>query len=173
MDYLWTPWRKKYMQTKKSSSECIFCFAAQHPNEDETTLVVYRGEACFVILNRYPYTSGHLMVVPYLHLSKVQELSKPAAAEMMYLAQRAESVLQSVYNPNGLNMGINVGAAAGAGIAQHLHMHVLPRWDGDANFMTTIGNARIIPEALEETFRKVHQGFLLDPEHSDSQLETD
>lgn len=164
MDYLWTPWRSTYMEAKKEPGICIFCEAARDPAADERTLVVFRGEQCFVILNRYPYTSGHLMVVPYKHVAKLNEASAEAALEMMRLARRGERVLEDVYRPDGLNMGLNVGTAAGAGIAQHLHLHMLPRWSGDANFMTTVGHTRIIPEALEETYRKVRAGFA---EHSD------
>lgn len=147
------------MQTRKEDPPCIFCFAAANPAEDEKTLVVFRGRTVFVILNRYPYTSGHLMVVPYEHLARLQDLAESSAAELMHLAQRAEQVLESAYNPDGLNMGLNIGTAAGAGLAQHLHLHVLPRWSGDANFMTTVANARIIPEAIDNTYQKVRQGF--------------
>ena len=159
MDHLWTPWRSTYMEAKKEPGVCVFCKAAQDPSNDERTLVVFRGDDCFVILNRYPYTSGHLMIVPYEHVAKLTEASSDAAREMMELARRAEEVLERIYRPDGLNMGLNIGVAAGAGIAQHLHLHVLPRWLGDANFMTTVGDARIIPEALEATYKKVHAGF--------------
>jgi ATP adenylyltransferase len=147
------------MQAKRTPAECIFCFAGQNPAEDKTTLVVYRARTCFVILNRYPYTSGHLMVVPYEHVAKLQMVTEEANAEMMSLARQAERVLESVYKPDGLNLGMNLGSAAGAGIEQHLHLHVLPRWSGDANFMTAVGHTRIIPEALEDTYRKVQQTF--------------
>ncbi len=159
MEYLWTPWRSTYMEAKKVKSACIFCVAAQDPSEDRKTLVVHRAEHCFVILNRYPYTSGHLMIVPYIHVSRLTSLTATAAAEMMALTRQAEDVLESIYKPEGLNLGMNFGAAAGAGIAQHIHLHMLPRWSGDANFMTTVGNTRIIPEALGDTYEKVSRAF--------------
>ncbi len=121
--------------------------------------MVHRGEHCFVILNRYPYTSGHLMIVPYNHVSKLTSVSAAGASEMMELARRAEQVLEAVYHPEGLNMGMNFGSAAGAGIAQHIHLHMLPRWSGDANFMTTVANTRIIPEALDDTYEKLSRAF--------------
>lgn len=154
------------MQTKKTSADCVFCAAAQNPAEDKENLVVVRAAHAFVILNRYPYTSGHLMIVPYHHVAKLTDVSAAGAAEMMELARRAEDVLEAVYAPDGLNMGMNVGAAAGAGIAQHLHIHMLPRWSGDANFMTTVGHARIIPESLVETYAKVTEGFAAVPKRN-------
>ena len=159
MDYLWTPWRSTYMEAKKTPGACIFCDAARDPAEDARNLVVFRASHCFVILNRYPYTSGHLMIVPYEHVAKLNETSLEATGEMMELARRAELVLEAAYHPDGLNMGMNMGEAAGAGIAQHVHLHMLPRWSGDANFITTVGQARVIPEALEETYRKLRDAF--------------
>lgn len=159
MEHLWTPWRSTYMEAKKLRSACIFCVAAQNPADDRTTLVVHRGEYCFIILNRYPYTSGHMMIVPYDHVSKLTSMSAAGTIEMMELATRAEQVLEALYHPEGLNMGMNFGAAAGAGITQHIHLHMLPRWSGDANFMTTVGNTRIIPEALGVTYDKVSRAF--------------
>ncbi len=159
MDHLWTPWRSTYMEAKKIKSACIFCVAAQNPADDRKTLVVHRGEYCFIILNRYPYTSGHLMIVPYDHVSKLTSMSPAGATEMMELATQAEQVLEALYHPEGLNMGMNFGAAAGAGITQHIHLHMLPRWSGDANFMTTVSNTRIIPEALNDTYEKVSRAF--------------
>ena len=158
MDHLWTPWRSTYMKEKRENSKCIFCAAVQ-ASEDESNLVVYRARHSFVILNRYPYTSGHLMIAPYKHISRLAQAEESAAEEMMRLMRRAEQVLELVYQPDGLNLGMNLGEAAGAGIEQHIHMHVLPRWKGDANFMTPIGNTRIIPEALEETYSKLRGGF--------------
>jgi len=160
MTHLWTPWRSTYMKEKRDSDTCIFCTAAAAPiSEDSKNLVAYRGRHCFVILNRYPYTSGHLMIAPYRHVSRLGETSVETTYEMADLAREAESLLQSAYNPDGLNIGVNLGEAAGAGIEQHVHMHVLPRWKGDANFMTSIGNTRIIPEALEQTYSKIKEGF--------------
>ncbi|MBV9037215.1 MAG: HIT domain-containing protein [Acidobacteriaceae bacterium] len=156
MKYLWTPWRSTYMKEKKDKTKCIFCEAAAS-TEDAKSLVVHRGQFCFVILNRYPYTSGHLMIAPYRHVSRLTAVDEVTTAEMMQLVRRAETVLQEAYSPDGLNLGMNLGEAAGAGIEQHIHMHVLPRWRGDANFMTSVGATRIIPEALEDTYRKVRE----------------
>ncbi len=159
MDYLWTPWRSAYIKSKKTADECIFCLAARSPAQDRENLVVHRAAFCFILLNRFPYTTGHLMIVPYLHVSKLTLTPPETSAEMMDLSRRSEHVLESVYCPDGLNLGINIGAAAGAGIAQHLHLHMLPRWSGDANFMTPVAHTRVLPESLEETYQKVHYAF--------------
>jgi ATP adenylyltransferase len=157
MDHLWTPWRSTYIKSNKEQ-RCIFCLAAESA-DDEKTLVVYRGQLNFILLNRYPYTNGHLMIAPYQHVSRLNALDEQVTAEMMHLARRAESVLEEVYRPHGMNVGLNLGEAAGAGIEQHLHLHALPRWKGDANFMTTIGETRIVPELLEDTYQKLKAGF--------------
>ena len=159
MNHLWTPWRSAYMKDKKEKCGCIFCDAAAHPEADERSLVVFRGTLAFVLLNRYPYTSGHVMIAPYAHVSRLSQTSDDASAEMMHLTRRAERILEQAYRPDGLNLGMNLGEAAGAGIEQHIHMHVLPRWKGDANFMTSVGDTRIIPEALAETYAKLRDGF--------------
>ena len=138
---------------------CIFYNAASNPSADEENLVVFRGALSLVLLNRYPYTSGHLMIAPYVHVSRLSEASEHTTSEIMQLTRRAERVLQGAYHPDGLNLGMNLGEAAGAGIEQHIHMHVLPRWKGDANFMSTVGNTRIIPEALEDTYSKLRDAF--------------
>lgn len=158
MTYLWTPWRSTYMKEKKDKSRCIFCYASD-AEQDEENLVVFRGTTVFVILNRYPYTSGHLMIAPYAHVARLANTTEQTSAEMMQLTRRAEAILEQAYHPDGLNLGMNLGHAAGAGIEEHIHMHVLPRWRGDANFMTSVGNARIIPEALEDTYSKLRDGF--------------
>ncbi len=158
MTHLWTPWRSTYMKAGNQNQGCIFCAAAAS-TEDEKNLLVYRGELCFIILNRYPYTSGHLMIAPYEHVSRLGQASENTTAEMMQLARRAEQVLEAVYRPGGLNLGMNLGEAAGAGIEQHIHLHVLPRWKGDANFMSTVAETRIIPEALDDTYTKLRQAL--------------
>jgi ATP adenylyltransferase len=150
MDHLWSPWRYKYI-AKKGPEECIFCV-----NND---YVIHRAEKNFVLLNRYPYTSGHLMIAPYAHVPSLSESDPAALQEMMILAQRAEVAIRKVYNPSGLNIGLNIGEAAGAGIAGHIHMHVLPRWHGDANFMTTVAETRVMPEDLETTYKKLMEVF--------------
>jgi ATP adenylyltransferase len=158
MEYLWTPWRSTYMKAKQDLSRCIFC-AALASDRDEENLVVYRGQHSFIILNRYPYTSGHLMIAPHAHVSRLNDASIDALTEITLLTQRAEEVIGEAYHPDGMNLGMNLGRAAGAGIAEHIHMHMLPRWSGDANFMTSVAGTRIIPESLEETYSKIKQGF--------------
>jgi ATP adenylyltransferase len=143
---------------EKQPDGCIFC-ALPRENRDEENLIVYRGKSNFIILNRYPYTTGHLMVVPYQHTSSLQGIDEAAASELFLLARTAEAKLRQIYRPNGLNLGMNLGEAAGAGIAGHIHMHVLPRWIGDSNFMTVIGETRILPEDLSETYRKLKAVF--------------
>lgn len=146
------------MQAGTGKQGCIFCEAALSTS-DEENLVVYRGAFCFIILNRYPYTSGHLMIAPYEHVSRLAQAAGSATEEMMRLAREAEQILQATYDPDGLNLGMNLGEAAGAGIEQHIHLHVLPRWKGDANFMSTVGHTRIIPETLDDTYAKLKRSF--------------
>ena len=161
MDYLWTPWRYAYIATAAKNDgktgECIFCESTKLP--DAEAKIVYRGTHCFVILNSFPYTSGHVMVVPFAHLDELQKLPEPAAQEMMALTQKMERVLRQVYSPDGINLGMNIGRAAGAGVAGHIHMHVLPRWVGDTNFMTVVGESRVLPEALAETWKKLKEAL--------------
>lgn len=144
------------MREKKEKRGCIFCDAAA-ADSDEKNLVLYRGEKSFMLLNRYPYTSGHLMIAPYEHVARLSAATDAATAEMMRLTRLAELALEEVYRPDGLNVGMNLGEAAGAGFEQHIHLHILPRWKGDANFMTSVGETRIIPEALEDTYAKLKQ----------------
>jgi ATP adenylyltransferase len=132
---------------------------AENAARDEESLVLGRGEHVYVVLNRYPYSSGHLMVVPYVHVPDLSGLDQPALTEMILYARHAEGVLREVYRPGGLNLGLNLGECAGAGVAAHLHFHVLPRWSGDANFMTTIGETRVIPESLEDSWIKLRPHF--------------
>lgn len=146
------------MKANRSVSGCIFCAAAAG-SDDEASLVVYRAARVFVILNRYPYTSGHLMITPYEHVSRLGATAEETTAEMMHVARHAERLLEEAYRPDGLNLGMNLGEAAGAGIEQHIHMHVLPRWKGDANFMTTVADTRIVPEPLDETYTKLRAKF--------------
>ncbi len=158
MTHLWTPWRSTYMKAAREGHRCIFCDAAAS-NNDKEHLVVHRGQDSFVILNRYPYTSGHLMIAPYSHVSRLNEATEETVYEMTTLTRRAERILETIYKPDGLNLGMNLGRAAGAGIAEHIHMHLLPRWAGDANFMTSVADTRIIPESLDETYSKLKAGF--------------
>jgi ATP adenylyltransferase len=137
----------------------VFCRIAAEPDHDERNFVLHRAEHAFVVLNLYPYITGHLMVVPYLHTSELDAVAKEVTDEMMDLTKRAQTALREVYSPSGFNMGMNLGSAAGAGIADHLHIHLLPRWTGDTNFMTTVGESRVIPEALEMTYAKLREKF--------------
>jgi ATP adenylyltransferase len=154
MDYLWTPWRYAYVSTAEKSTGCIFCDLPKL-NDDAKARIVYRGEHCFIILNSYPYTPGHVMIVPFAHLDQLQNLPAEAAHEMMNLSQKMENVLRSLYSPDGINLGMNIGKAAGAGVAGHIHMHVLPRWVADANFVSVVGETRILPEGLEITYERI------------------
>jgi ATP adenylyltransferase len=137
----------------------VFCLIANHPEHDEMNFVLHRSQHCFVVLNLYPYISGHLMIVPYLHTSEFDSAPKEITDEMMDLTKRSQAVLREVYSPAGFNMGMNLGKAAGAGIADHVHIHLLPRWSGDTNFMTTVGDTRVLPEDLETTYSKLRGKF--------------
>ncbi len=149
---LWAPWRMKYIE--RNESGCVFCKALAQ-DDDAKNLIVFRGQAAFVILNRYPYTSGHLLVVANLHRPSLEDLESETRAEMMELVTKGMRVLRKVYRPEAFNLGANIGAAAGAGIAEHVHLHVVPRWGGDTNFMSTLGETRVLPEELDETYRRV------------------
>lgn len=154
MDYLWTPWRYQYVTEGDLPPGCVFCTAAASSNDREN-LIVHRAAHNFIILNRFPYTNGHVLVVPFQHASTLQALAEEALLEMMRLARECEKHLRTTYRPDGLNIGLNLGRSAGAGIADHLHMHVLPRWAGDTNFMTVTGETRVLPEDLPATWEKL------------------
>ncbi len=157
MDYLWTPWRYAYVSTADKAPGCVFCnkLAA----DDRESLIVHRAEHNFIVLNKFPYTSGHVMIVPYAHLDELRKLPADAAQEMMALTQKTEGVLRKVYSPDGINVGMNIGKAAGAGVAGHIHMHVLPRWVADANFVSVVAETRVLPELLDETWRRLKEEF--------------
>jgi ATP adenylyltransferase len=144
--------------SKDNSDACVFC-AALEAGDDEANLIVHRGEHCFVILNKFPYTNGHLMVAPYEHIASLQELDAETTAEMMSLAQRGIKALESSYSPHGYNVGCNQGRVAGAGVEHHIHMHVVPRWGGDTNFMPVLGDTRVMNQTLEDSFRTVREAF--------------
>ncbi len=154
--YIWSPWRMKYIQKPRKEKGCVFCEALQQSDSAEN-LIVFRGERTFTILNRYPYTSGHLMVVPYQHTAVLADLDASTRAEMMEVVNRSILVLTEVYCPQGYNIGMNIGESAGAGITDHIHMHVVPRWNGDTNFMSTIGGVRVLPEGLEESYARIKE----------------
>jgi len=158
VDRLYSPWRLSYVTSAdKPRTSCIFCDAADATLQAE--LVVDRGKSAFVILNLYPYNSGHVMVVPNRHVATLGELDRAELAELMLLVQRAERALTDVYAPQGLNVGINIGKAAGAGMADHLHVHVVPRWAGDTNFMSTVGDVRVLPEEVPVSASRLRAAF--------------
>jgi ATP adenylyltransferase len=158
MDHLWTPWRYAYVTGADLISGCIFCDLPKQ--SDKQAHIVYRGTHCFVILNTYPYTNGHVMVVPFAHLDELVKLPVEAAQEMMALTQKMEAVLRKLYVPDGINLGMNIGKAAGAGVAGHIHMHVLPRWVADANFLSVVGETRVLPETLDVTWERIKNAFV-------------
>jgi ATP adenylyltransferase len=185
MEILWTPWRFAYVTSADAATRpgvpmklnawqgdhgCVFCnlvASVDHAIEggmakddaESAAGLVLRGERCFICLNAYPYTSGHVMVVPYSHLDRLIGLPLETMHELIELAQQTEQVLRRLYNPGGLNFGINLGQAAGAGVAHHLHLHGLPRWPGDTNFMTAIGETRVLPEDLSVTWKRMRDAF--------------
>jgi ATP adenylyltransferase len=147
----------EYIESNKEDG-CVFC-SAQEKEDGVENLIAYRGERAYVILNRYPYTSGHLMVIPFVHKPNLEELDVATRAEMMELTSRCTAVLKSLYKSQGFNIGLNMGEAAGAGVKEHVHIHIVPRWIGDTNFMSSVGGTRVLPEALEETYRRVKEAF--------------
>jgi ATP adenylyltransferase len=185
MDHLWTPWRFAYVTAAEGRARsgvpaalaawpgdlgCVFCnliasidYAISNGMSSERAEaaggLILRGKHCFICLNAFPYTSGHVMAMPYDHLDRLAALPAEAAQELMELAQRAERALERVYHPHGFNFGMNIGQSAGAGVAGHLHLHAMPRWAGDTNFMTTVGETRVLPEDLETTWRRLRQAF--------------
>jgi ATP adenylyltransferase len=158
MDYLWSPWRYRYVTKQEPESGCIFCRKVGE-NRDEENFIVYRGLNNFVLLNLYPYTSGHLMIAPYGHIAALALADDATWSEMTALTRKAERAIQSAYKPDGINLGMNLGESAGAGIADHIHMHVLPRWHADSNFMSVIAETRVLPETLADTYRKLKPLF--------------
>src|SRR5271155_1351162 len=161
MDHLWSPWRYRYVSQSIPDEGCLFCriAAASTAEDDKANHVLLRAERNFVLLNLYPYTSGHLMIAPYAHVASLAEAEPAALEEMIRLARRADAALRRLYKPDGMNLGMNLGACAGAGVAEHIHMHVLPRWCGDASFMTTISETRVLPEELSVTWERVSEAL--------------
>ncbi len=155
MDHLWSPWRYRYVTDgAREKPDCIFC-AKGASIDDEQNLIVFRGAHCYGLLNLYPYTNGHMMIAPHQHAATIESLDEAVWIETMRYARLAERNIRVAYKCDGLNLGFNIGGAAGAGIAQHLHLHVLPRWEGDANFMSVIGETRVHPESLADSWRKL------------------
>lgn len=154
---LWAPWRLEYIRGPKSG-ECIFCTRPE-ARDDAASYIVHRGESCFVMLNAFPYNNGHLMVAPYRHAGSIADLDQPLLLELMTMAQTALGVLEEVYGPEGFNMGINQGKIAGAGFEDHVHLHVVPRWAGDTNYMPVIASTRVLPQSLEYSFGELQAAF--------------
>ena len=154
---LWAHWRLEYIRGPKDQ-ECIFCRAVES-DDDEGNYVVHRGERAFVILNAYPYNNGHVMVAPYVHEPTIEPLDEPTLLELMLLTRRSMAALRSAYGPEGFNVGINQGKVAGAGIEEHVHAHVVPRWGGDTNFMPVIGDTRVLPQSLADSWKELTQAF--------------
>ncbi len=160
MDRLWTPWRYTYVSKAQPGGACIFCEKAKASSDaDRENYVVHRGERNFILLNIYPYNNGHLMIAPYEHVATLEDVAEETVTEMMQLARKMEAVLRKVYRAQGINLGMNIGACAGAGVAGHIHMHLLPRWTGDVSFMTSVGETRVIPEDLSDTWEKLTRAF--------------
>ena len=158
MKRIWSPWRMKYIENHEKQEGCIFCNALALPDNEEN-LIIYRGKLAFVILNLYPYTSGHIMVAPMAHEPSLEYLDPASRAEMMELVSESMVVLKGIYHPQAFNVGANIGEAAGAGEPGHVHMHIVPRWMGDTNFMSALGETRVLPEALEDTYKRIKAGF--------------
>jgi ATP adenylyltransferase len=158
MKHLWSPWRMSYILNNKNEDGCVFCQASEQTDSLEN-LIIHRGKFSYVILNRYPYTSGHLMVVPFGHCATLEGLDHETRTEMMDLISRCVEILTMEYQAQGFNVGANLGGAAGAGIPQHVHFHVVPRWQGDTNYMSAIGDTRVVPEALEESYQRIFSAW--------------
>ncbi len=154
MDLLWAPWRMAYVSGERAPADCLFC-SARAATEDAPHWVLARGRAAFLMLNAFPYASGHLMAATNRHVASPEELSDDESLDLMRVTRRALTALRAVYRPDGFNLGVNVGRAAGAGVEGHLHLHVVPRWAGDTNFMPVVGAVKVMPEALDETFRRL------------------
>ena len=159
MDHIWSPWRMNYIENPKDKDGCVFCKAQSTQPDGHENLIAYRGKRAYIILNRYPYTGGHLMVNPFEHKASIDELDTETRAEMMELTNRCITALRTIYKPEGFNVGINMGEVAGAGVLGHVHIHIVPRWKGDTNFMSTVGVTRVLPEGLETTYDRVYEYF--------------
>jgi ATP adenylyltransferase len=157
MERLWAPWRMTYVEVKQPPG-CVFCVRPQS-GRDREELILHRGHTCFVIMNLFPYNNGHLMIVPFRHTADLLELDDGEASEFWSLTRLSLRVLRECYGPEGCNLGMNLGRAAGAGIADHLHLHVVPRWNGDCNFMPVVAEVKVLPEALMQSYDRLRAGF--------------
>lgn len=163
MERLWSPWRYEYIassgRVNTQAESCVFCQIGGHPEDDETNFVLHRALHNFIVLNIYPYISGHLLIVPFEHVGDLDAVAKAATDELMDLTKRCQTALRQVYQPGGFNIGLNLGHAAGAGIVDHIHIHIMPRWTGDTNFMSTVSQTRVIPESLATTYSRLREKF--------------
>jgi ATP adenylyltransferase len=166
MDRLWSPWRSRYIESfaeetkvSKEAEQCLFCRVLSETDKDEENLIVRRGTTCFIMLNLYPYNSGHLMIVPHTHTGELSGLSRDELTEIMLCSQQCIKALNDALHPQGFNIGMNIGRVSGAGIDGHIHMHMVPRWNGDTNFMPVLSETRIISIAIEETYNKIREGL--------------
>ncbi|MFN8361326.1 MAG: HIT domain-containing protein [Candidatus Kapaibacterium sp.] len=163
MDNLWSPWRSQYINsfgaTDQQDEGCFLCAGASHTHEDHERLIVARFRTCYVVMNRYPYNSGHILVAPYRHIGELPSLTIEERTELMDILNKASEVLTEVYKPHGINIGANIGRAAGAGVPGHLHFHLVPRWNGDTNFMPLFAEVKVISESMEEAYHQLHQAF--------------
>ena len=159
MERLWAPWRMKFIEElRDKGSGCIFCEMAA-PGDDRERLILHRGERCFTVLNRYPYNNGHMMIVPYKHVGELSELDGVDYEEMLSMSSASVKIMRETMEAEGFNMGLNIGAVAGAGITDHIHMHLVPRWRGDANFLPIIGGTKSMPEYLDDTYNRLKEPF--------------
>lgn len=160
MKKLWAPWRTSYIQNVDHQNDgCIFCKKPKEDN-DRDNLILFRGQYCFVIMNKYPYNNGHLMVIPYIHTSDSSEFDDKTVVELWHLINKSKKVLKDAFNPEGFNIGMNLGRVAGAGIDQHVHMHIVPRWNGDTNFMPVLADTKVISQGLNEAYDVLHPLYI-------------
>lgn len=158
MEFLWAPWRMQYILAVDKQQGCIFCIKPQEA-DDKRNLILYRGKSSFIMMNRYPYNNAHLMISPYKHISDLEQLSDKENLELMRLIRKSITILKEKLSPHGFNIGMNLGRVAGAGVENHLHFHIVPRWEGDTNFMPVIGHTKVMSEGLEETWEKLRRTF--------------
>lgn len=160
MEHLWAPWRMKYItSTNEKGQTCFLCDKPKQKTDAENYLL-YRGTTCFIVLNAFPYNNGHLMVAPYRHTGKLEDLADDERNELFTTVNKGVVILKKVFNPDGLNVGLNLGKAAGAGVSDHLHVHIVPRWNGDTNFMPVLADVKVVSEALEDTYSKLKAGLI-------------
>ncbi len=164
MKRIWAPWRMAYIKGETEETGCLFCNRLAQ-RDGPQNLILYRGQRAFVILNRFPYTNGHMMIVPIAHKNSIEELDDQTLSELIQLTNQALAILRQAYDAENFNIGINIGEASGAGVTDHVHLHVVPRWPGDTSFMSTVAETRVLPEALEETFEKLQSAWKQSKHH--------